>query len=61
MRMQEVKTAADKDLFLQVAIDIYAGDPNWIRPLDKDINEVFDPAKNKFFKAWRVYTVAAAE
>ncbi|WP_243630269.1 hypothetical protein [Taibaiella soli] len=37
-------------MFLQIAIDIYRNDPNWIRPLDKDIEEVFDPAKNKFFK-----------
>ncbi len=50
MQLQEVTTEADKQLFLQVAIDIYKNDPNWIRPLDKDIEEVFDPAKNKFFK-----------
>ncbi len=50
MQMHEVKTAADKKQFIQVAVDIYANDPNWIRPLDKDIEEVFDPEKNKFFK-----------
>lgn len=50
MHMQEVKTDADKQAFLQVAIDIYRHDPNWIRPLDKDIDEVFSPEKNKFFK-----------
>ncbi len=50
MQMHEVKTNADKKAFLQVAIDIYKNDPNWIRPLDKDVEEVFDPAKNKFFK-----------
>lgn len=50
MRMHEVKTESDKKAFLQVAIGIYANDPNWIRPLDKDIEEVFDPNKNKFFK-----------
>lgn len=50
MQMHEVKTAADKKQFLQVAVDIYANDPNWIRPLDKDIEEVFDTEKNKFFK-----------
>ena len=50
MRMHEVKTEADKDAFLKIALDIYRDDPNWIRPLDKDINEVFDPAKNKFIK-----------
>ena len=50
MRMHEVKTDADKRLFLDVAISIYKDDRNWIRPLDKDIEEVFDPEKNKFFK-----------
>ena len=50
MQMHEVKTDADKQQFIEIAIDIYKDDPNWIRPLDKDINEVFDPEKNKFFK-----------
>lgn len=50
MQMHEVRTDADKQLFLQIAVDLYANDANWIRPLDKDIEEVFDPAKNKFFK-----------
>lgn len=50
MQMYEVRTEADKRQFLEMAADIYKNDPNWIRPLDKDINEVFDPAKNKFFK-----------
>ena len=50
MRMHEVKTDSEKRAFLQVALDIYKKDPKWIRPLDKDIEEVFDPAKNKFIK-----------
>ena len=50
MQMHEVKTESDKQAFIQVAVDLYKNDPNWIRPLDKDINEVFDPEKNKFFK-----------
>lgn len=50
MRLHEVHTDADKRQFLQVPVDLYRDDPNWIRPLDKDIEEVFDPAKNKFFK-----------
>ncbi len=50
MLMQEVKTDADRQQFLQIALDIYKDDVNWIRPLDKDIEEVFDPEKNKFFK-----------
>jgi len=50
MQMQQVITEADKKQFLQIAVDVYRNDPNWIRPLDKDIEEVFDPEKNKFFK-----------
>lgn len=50
MHLHEVKTDEDKRLFLRVAVDLYKDDPNWIRPLDKDIEDVFDPAKNKFFK-----------
>jgi hypothetical protein len=36
--------------FLQVAVHLYKNDPNWIRPLDKDINDVFDEKKNKTFR-----------
>lgn len=50
MHMHEVKSSADRLSFINVAVDLYKKDPNWIRPLDKDIEEVFDPAKNKFFK-----------
>ena len=31
-------------------LQLYRHDPNYIRPLDKDINEVFDPKKNKAFR-----------
>ncbi len=50
MRMHEVSTAADKKAFLDMAVGLYKDDPNYIRPLDKDIEEVFDPEKNKFLK-----------
>lgn len=49
MQLQEVRTEADKRLF-EVPTKIYRNDPNYIRPLDKDVEEVFDPEKNKFFK-----------
>jgi len=50
MEMYEVNTTEDKRAFIELAVKIYKNDPNWIRPLDKDIEEVFDPGKNKFFK-----------
>lgn len=36
--------------FLQVPVVLYKDDPHWIRPLDKDINDVFDRGKNKSFR-----------
>ena len=39
----------DKE-FLEVPLLIYKNDPNYIRPLDKDILEVFDEKKNKTFR-----------
>ena len=36
--------------FLLLPVRIYQHNPYWIRPLDKDINDVFDRRKNKFFK-----------
>ena len=36
--------------FVQVPVLLYKNDPNFIRPLDKDIEQVFDPKQNKFFR-----------
>lgn len=36
--------------FLMLPVKLYKNDPNWIRPLDKDIEEVFDSKKNKYFR-----------
>lgn len=43
----------DKSLqrvFLQFPVRLYASDSNWIRPLDNDVESVFDPKKNGHFK-----------
>ena len=45
--VNDFKTAT---LFLQVPLHIYKNDPNWIQPLNKDIEEVFDKSKNKTFR-----------
>lgn len=42
-------TVSAKD-FLKVPLTIYKDDPNFIQPLDKDINDVFDIDKNKAFR-----------
>ena len=50
MRLIEVNSAKTKKEFLEVPVSLYKNDSNWIRPLDNDINDVFDPEKNKLFK-----------
>ncbi|WP_209329538.1 hypothetical protein [Lunatimonas salinarum] len=51
MKLIEVTTAAHRREFLQMAVRLYQNEPNWIRPLDKDIDGIFDPAVNKLFKS----------
>ncbi|MEC3877645.1 hypothetical protein [Chryseobacterium salviniae] len=47
---EEVQTKAHEREFLEFPSRLYQYDPNYIRPLDKDINEIFNPEKNKFFQ-----------
>lgn len=39
-----------KRMFLEFPVSLYASDPNWIRPLDQDIEVIFDPNKNIHLK-----------
>jgi hypothetical protein len=50
MQLTEVTDAADAKEFIRVNIEINKNDPNYIRPLDKDINDTFSPSKNKAFR-----------
>ena len=50
MPLVEVKSKKDQKDFLELPLLIYKNDDMWIRPLDKDIEFVFDPEQNKFFK-----------
>lgn len=50
MTITEVKTAAEAKAFLEMPIHLYRNVPQWIRPLDKDIDGVFDANKNKAFR-----------
>jgi hypothetical protein len=50
MQISLISTPAQEKTFLELPIFIYKGDPNWIRPLNKDIEEVFDQKKNKAFR-----------
>lgn len=50
MKIQEVVSKADREKFLLFPLTLYKNTPNWIRPLDKDIESVFNPEKNKTFR-----------
>ena len=47
MQLTEVTTPALSQAFIKVNVDINKANTNYIRPLDKDILEVFDEKKNK--------------
>lgn len=48
--LHEVKSRSDVKEFLDFPAILYKDDPNWIRPLDQDVEAVFTPEKNKLFR-----------
>ena len=61
MNIQEVKSEKDKKRFREFPLQIYKGDPNWIRPLDKDIEKIFDPKENKLFRNGEAVRILALD
>ena len=47
--LQEVTTPAVEREWLNLPKRIYKGNRNWVCPLDQDVLEVFDPARNELF------------
>jgi hypothetical protein len=50
MKIIEVNDKTTEKAFLELPLTLYKHDPNFIRPLDKDIAFVFDTKKNKYFR-----------
>lgn len=50
MKIVEVADSQSRKEFLMFPVRLYHEDKNWIRPLDKDIEGIFDPEVNKFFR-----------
>jgi len=50
MQIIEVNNKATSNEFLKVNVILNQSNPFYIQPLDKDINEIFDAAKNKSHK-----------
>lgn len=50
MKLIEVTDKKTAKEFIQLPLRLYKNEKSWIRPLDKDVENVFDPQKNKFFR-----------
>ncbi len=50
MQIYQVSSAKDAADFIALPKSIYKNDSNWIQPLNKDVEEVFDEKKNKSFR-----------
>jgi len=50
MKVIEVSRPEHEKEFLQLSHELYKNDPNWIAPLRQDIQKVFNPEKNNFFR-----------
>lgn len=54
MKITEVRDRKQRKAFLDTARIIYRNDPNWVCPLDQDIEAVFDPKQNSFHAHGRI-------
>ena len=50
MKLIEVKDQNTSKEFLMFPVGLYKNEPHWIRPLDKDLDKVFDKEQNKYFR-----------
>jgi hypothetical protein len=50
MQLLEVNSRQLEKEFIRANVEINKTNPNYIRPLDKDVLDVFDPRKNKAFR-----------
>lgn len=48
--LKTVDGGAARKAFLSFPSKLYRNEKNWIRPLDEDVEAIFDPAKNKNFR-----------
>lgn len=55
MQLIEVSSAALAREFLMFPVRLYKSNKNYIRPLDSDIDQVFDSSKNKLFRDGKCY------
>lgn len=51
MNIIEVISASTEKAFLEINAELNMGNPNYIRPLDKEVKQVFNVKKNKLFQS----------
>lgn len=51
--LREVSTKEDVRAFLELPVRLFRDEPHFIRPIDSDVEAVFDPKKNKTFRHGR--------
>lgn len=49
MQVVPLVSKSEEKEFIEFPVDLYRDNPTWIRPMDADIQAVFDPEKNKAF------------
>lgn len=49
MQLIPVTSPSHEKRFIEFAVSLYRDNPVWIRPMDADLQSVFDPLKNKTF------------
>ena len=50
VEISRVLTRADRNLFVDLAYRLNAGDPNWIPPLKDEVNGLITPGRNPWFE-----------
>lgn len=50
MNIHRISTKKEKLAFIRMMWDVYAGDPNWVPPLEMDRMKLIDEIKNPFYK-----------
>ena len=53
MQLQEVTDRTRARQFTDLPKFLYKGDPGWVCPLDEEIDAIFDPVRNPFFRHGR--------
>ncbi|MBX2844828.1 MAG: hypothetical protein KTR13_01335 [Saprospiraceae bacterium] len=54
MQVVEINSPELRKAFLELPVSLYKSDPNYIRPWDHDVENVFNPEKNKWFREGEV-------